>query len=547
MTGFNKSTAVLRSVFAATTFSMLLLNSMGAVANAETVRTGVVQINDGPIRGYKSEGVDIFLGIPYAAPPIGPLRWMSPQPVNPWHKVLDALAFGNTCVQTNALEGFAAPSNHEDCLYLNVFAPAYTDDDRESHREGSGKRPVMVWLHGGGNIDGESNDYDATKLARDGGVVVVTLNYRLSVFGFLAHPALDSEGHAAANYGLMDQQFALSWVQRNIAVFGGDPQDVTIFGESAGGFNVLANIASPTASGLFQRAIVESGAYSVTQATLAQAEGVGTAFATAVGCPDQTAACLRSLSVQDIINKGSDYTGGVLGLPGQAVIAIDGTILAQSIVDTLKSGQFNRVPVNNGTNRDEATWLVAVEELATGHIMTAVDYPNAILGYFGAANGPLVLVRYSLAAYNSPSEAYAAAITAAFFACPARRINRLLVKYVPTYGYEFADETAPSSPPPVSFPYGAAHTFEMQYLFPHYHGAAGIVNNLNPAQARLSDQIVSYWTRFAKSGNPNSDETPDWPRYDAALDQYQSLQLPIPSTTSAFADEHDCEFWDSLP
>ena len=277
MISFNKSTTVLRYFLASTVFSMLLLNSTGAVADAEIVRTGVVQIKDGPIRGYKSDGVDIFLGIPYAAPPIGPLRWMPPQAVDPWHKVLDALAFGNTCVQTNTLGTFAAPSNHEDCLYLNVFAPALGDDDNEGHHEGSVKRPVMVWIHGGGNFDGESNDYDARKLARDGGVVVATLNYRLNVFGFLAHPALDSEGHAVANYGLMDQQFALRWVQGNIATFGGDPRNVTIFGESAGGFDVLANMVSPTAKGLFHRGIVESGAYSLTQGTLTQAEAAGTA------------------------------------------------------------------------------------------------------------------------------------------------------------------------------------------------------------------------------------------------------------------------------
>jgi para-nitrobenzyl esterase len=548
MTGFNKDTSVLRYFFASTMFSMLLSNSTGAAADAEIVRTGVVQINDGPIRGYKSEGVDIFLGIPYAAPPVGALRWMPPQPVDPWRKVLDALAFGNTCVQTNTLGGFAAPSNHEDCLYLNVFAPPLGDDDKDGHDEGSRKRPVMVWIYGGGNFDGESNDYDARKLARDGGVVVVSLNYRLNVFGFLAHPALDSEGHAAANYGLMDQQFALRWVQRNIAAFGGDPRNVTIFGESAGGVNVMANMASPTAKGLFHRGIVESRAVRP-QPTLAQAEAVGTAFAAAVGCLDQTAACLRSLSVQEIIGNGSNFLGAAPSPAGAAsptLGIIDGTILTQSTTDALKSGQFNQVPVINGTNRDEWRWFVGQTELATGHIMTAADYPDSILGFFGATNGPLVLAQYPLAAYNSPSEAFAAAVTAGFIACPARRINRLLVKYVPTYGYEFADETAPSSSPPVSFPYGTAHTYEIQYLFPHYHGATGIVNNLNPAQERLSDQMVSYWTTFAKSGNPNSEETPDWPRYDATLDQYQSLQLPIPFTTSAFAGEHDCDFWDSL-
>src|SRR5882672_47934 len=499
----------------------------------------VIQTNEGPVRGLIKNGVGIFLGIPYASPPIGDLRWRPPQPIAGWNRVLDALAYGNTCVQTNTLGTFAAWSDHEDCLYLNVFTPTLGQADRDGHHEGRGKRPVMVWIHGGGNFDGESNDYDARKLAKDGGVVVVTLNYRLNVFGFLAHPALDSEGHAAANYGLMDQQFALRWVQRNIAAFGGDSRNVTIFGESAGSFNVLANMASPTAKGLFHRGIVESGAYSLRQSTLTQAEATGAAFAAAVGCPEQTAACLRSLSVQDIISKGSSYQSGV-------PIAIDGTILTQSIGDALKSGQFNQVPVINGANREEWRWFAGQTELATSHVMTAADYPNSIAAFLGAVNAPLIIAQYPLSAYSSPSEAFAAAVTAAFFDCPVRRVNRLLVKYVPTYGYEFADETAPSSSPPVSFPYGAAHTYEIQYLFPLYHGAAGIVNTLNPAQTRLSDQMVSYWTTFAKTGNPNSEETPEWPRYDATLDQYLSLQLPIPVTTSAFAAEHDCDFWDSL-
>jgi len=537
MNGSSKSTTVLCCWLAAAMSSMLPLQSTGAPSDQNITYTGVVQIKDGPVRGYESQGVDLFLGIPYASPPIGPLRWRPPQPFARWHKVRDALAFGNTCVQTNTLGTFAAPSTHEDCLYLNVFTTARGENGDGRRREGTS--PVMVWIHGGGNFDGESNDYDARTLARDGNVVVVTLNYRLNVFGFLAHSALDSEGHAAANYGLMDQQFALKWVQRNIAAFGGDPDNVTIFGESAGGFNVLANMASPTAKGLFHRGIVESGAYSLEQTPLVQAEATGTAFSVAVGCLDQTAACLRSLSVQDIISRGSGYTTGV-------PIAIDGTILTQSLGDAFKSGQFNQVPVVNGANREEWRWFLGQTELTTGHVMTAADYPNSVLAFFGATNGPLVLAQYPLAAYDSPSEAYAAAATADFFDCPVRRVNRLLAKYVPTYGYEFADETAPSSSPAVSFPYGAAHTYEIQYLFAQYHGAAGIVNHLNPAQARLSDQMVSYWTTFAKSGNPNSEGAADWPQYDATLDQYQSLQLPIPVTTSAFAAEHHCDFWDSL-
>jgi len=438
-------------------------------------------------------------------------------------------------VQTNTLGVFAAPSDNEDCLYLNVFTS--TDEG------GQTTRPVMVWIHGGGMFDGESNDYDATKLVRQGGVVVVTINYRLNIFGFLAHPALDWEGHAFGNYGLMDQQFALEWVRRNIHAFGGDPNKVTIFGESAGGFSVLANMASPTAKGLFQRGIVESGAYTITQTlpTLQRAEAYGQQFATAVGCGDQTAACLRSLSVQTIINRGSAYTG-------TANPMVDGAILPQPITDALTRGEFNHVPVINGTTRDELRWFVGLTEGATGHVLTAADYPVLMTALVGAANAPRLLARYPLADYDSPSLAYGAAWTDQLMACPARRLDGMLAPQVRTFGFEFADRTAPFYFPAASFPYGAAHTLEIQYLFPLYHGGQGVPQPLNPAQGRLSDEMVSYWTRFAETGNPSSVGTADWPRYRTRNEEIQSLRLPRAATISAeeFADDHKCDLWDSL-
>ncbi len=498
---------------------------------------GIIETADGPVRGVEQDGVRRFLGIPYAAPPVGDLRWRPPQPPAKWVTPLDAVVFGHTCVQTNTLGVFAAPSDQEDCLYLNVFTPA--------NERGQQTRSVMVWIHGGGLFDGESNDYDASKLVRDGDVVVVTINYRLNIFGFLAHPALDWEGHPFGNYGLMDQQFALKWVQRNIHAFGGDPNKVTIFGESAGGFSVLANMASPTARGLFHRGIVESGAYTITalgQPQLLQsAEEYGEQFAAAVGCPDQTATCLRSLSAQAIIDRGSAYTG-------TAIPMVDGTILPQTVTDALRFGQFNRVPVINGTTRDELTWFVGITELATGHVLTAADYPAVITQLVGAANAPLALARYPLTAYDSPSLAYAAAFTDQLMACPARRLDRMLAPHVRTFGFEFADRTAPFYFPAASFPYGAAHTLEIQYLFPLYHGGQGVARPLNQAQERLSDQMVSYWTRFAETGNPSSHDAPDWPRYKMQNEELQSLRLPNAVTISAeeFAYDHKCDLWDAL-
>src|SRR5262245_30829179 len=254
----------------------------------------VVATDKGPVRGVATGEVQAFLGIPYAAAPIGDLRWRPPQEHAAWQGVRDASELGAHCPQLASPYG--RPSTSEDCLFLNVFAPGKTNQGRPH------LLPVMFWIHGGGLVLGLSDGYDPAKLvAQD--VVVVTINYRLGELGFLAHPALAAESPtgAAGNYGLMDQQAAMRWVQRNIRAFGGDPDNVTIFGESAGGCGVPSRLASPLAAGLFDKAIVESGAYWLVQPTLAMAEADGTAFATRAGCSAQTAACLRSLSVSAIL------------------------------------------------------------------------------------------------------------------------------------------------------------------------------------------------------------------------------------------------------
>ena len=236
----------------------------------------------GAVRGKTVAATDEFLGIPYAAPPVGALRWQPPRPAAPWHGVRQAVSYAQHCPQPSSPFGAAGAS--EDCLYLNVFAPAGA---RASNL------PVMVWVHGGSLRTGESDDYNPAGLVRDG-VVVVTINYRLGALGFLADAALASRpGGPSGNYGLMDQQAALRWVQRNIRGFGGNPGDVTLFGESAGGLSTLSQLVSPGARGLFQRAIVESGTYQLTQQPLAAAEAAGQAFAAKAGCAANVANAAR--------------------------------------------------------------------------------------------------------------------------------------------------------------------------------------------------------------------------------------------------------------
>jgi para-nitrobenzyl esterase len=506
-------------------------------------RTEIIRTGEGPVVGFIKNGMRQFLGIPYAAPPIGNLRWQPPQQPASWTTPFEAFAFGKTCAQSVTLHGFAAPSENEDCLFLNVFGPV-----RQTR---SLKRPVMVWIHGGGLFNGASNDYDPTKLVQEGDVIFVSMNYRLNVFGFLAHPALDKEGHEAGNYGIMDQQLALKWVQQNIEAFGGDSKNVTIFGESAGGISVWAHLASPRSAGLFQRAIVESSnSGSANTATLESREALGQDFARAIGCSVQTVACLRSVSVPTILAANiPDNTarGGKFSFDPQTSPVADGIILPRPLRTAFSTGEFNHVPIMNGTNRDEYTWFQALAELNSGRIVTASEYATSVAAAFGA-NAPAVLNRYPLSNYQTPSNALAAAIGDRIMICGSRRATRSVSRFVDTYAYEFNVRDTPIATPLVSFPYFAAHTGEIPYLFPGFHGATGPLHELNKAQMRLATQIVQYWTTFARTGTPNSKKlkSPSWPRYEDRLDNYQRLELPVPVTFRGITEEHQCEFWDNI-
>jgi para-nitrobenzyl esterase len=394
----------------------------------------------------------------------------------------------------------------------------------------------MVWIHGGALVSGESNDYDSTQLVEDG-VTVVTINYRLGALGFLAQPGLADANGQSGDYGLMDQQAALRWVQRNIANFGGDPRNVTIFGESAGGLSTLAQVASPQARGLFERAIAESGSYNLTQASLATAETAGAAFAAKAGCASQTAACLRSLPVSTILadQDASGYTPN-----------INSEVLPETLGTAFATGNFNRVPIINGTNHDEYRLFVALSELA-GNPVTASNYQSMISATLDvpAAVAAVIAAQYPLSAYPSPPIALGAVGTDAIFACPALTIDQSVSRYVPTFGYEFNDENAPENfLPPVSFPYGAAHATEIQYLMAL--PTAAFPGTLSAQQQQLAAIMKGYWTNFAKRGSPASFGTPFWPLFSALTQKIQSLVPPAPQTETDFATTHNCAFWAAL-
>lgn len=505
---------------------------LAAISAQAADMAGVVTIKDGPVQGVVQGPVVEFLGIPYAAPPVGDLRWRPPQAPQPWTHVLHATHFGNTCPQENR-GVFASPSNTEDCLYLNIFAP-------KAPAAHGRRRAVMVWIYGGGLFAGESNDYDAAKLAAQGDVVVVTFNYRIGALGFFSHPAINGEGHPFANYGIMDQQFALYWVKQNIATFGGNPNNVTIFGQSGGGTAVMANLVSPRSAGLFQRAINESGTHIVPMPQDAALKA-GQAFATAAGCTDQSAACLRALPIDKVLS--SQRANVALIAPDFPVV--DGTIIPDTAFHAFSSGAFNRVPILTGLVRDEQAFFLP--ETNGGPALTAEGYARDIAS-FGAGNVDKLTAKYPLAAYDSPSLADIA-MQEGFKACTARQLDRAWSKYVPVYAYQFNDRTAPTYFRKLSYPMRAYHTSELQYLFVAFHGGQGTPHPLNAAQSKLSDDLIAYWSSFARSGTPSLPAgagAPRWARYSPKADAVQILDLPKPSVTKGYGTQYDCALWDSV-
>jgi para-nitrobenzyl esterase len=502
---------------------------------------GVVPTDKGPVRGVETQAVNKYLGIPYAAPPVGDLRWRPPQAPARWHGPRDATAFANHCPQEASPFGFE--SDTEDCLYLNVFTPNKHARGHGRGHDKSKERPVMVWLHGGGLTVGESNDYDPTRLVKQG-VIVVTVNYRLGYLGFLAHPALSAEsaGQGSGNYGLMDQQAALRWVQRNIKKFGGDDDNVTIFGQSAGGLSVHSHLVSPTARGLFDRAIAQSGAYTTDLPSLPAAESSGTAVAQNFGCPDQSAACLRATPLQTILDVQPETAGAI-------VPNIDGNVLTNSIGSALASGNFNRVPVIEGSTHDEFTIFEALYVESLVGEVTPFFYPlvvNVLDATLGLAPTPeQILAEYPLSDHPSPGEAISAIGTDAIFACPARRTAGWLSEFVRTYQYELDDPNAPQIfVPPANIPFGSYHAADVLYLFDSE--LRGGHAPFTADQEALAGAMVGYWTSFARGGDPNRTGLPQWPGYTVASDTHMSLQPPTPQAETGFAADHNCAFWDSF-
>src|SRR5512133_2975789 len=508
-----------------------------AASGAATVGTGsapggsapIVRTDSGAVRGVAVTGGYVFRGLPYAAPPTGDLRWRAPRLPASSRGVRDATQYAASCPQQPS--GFAGPGPFsEDCLYLNVSTPTVR---RQA------QRPVLVWIHGGGFTQDASRNYDASKLSA-AGIVAVTINYRLGALGFLAHPALASRPDGpAGNYGLMDQQAALRWVRANIATFGGDPRDVTIAGQSAGGVAVLAHLVSSRSRGLFQRAIVQSGAFALNQVSLADAETFGTDFAASAGCSDQTATCLRHVPVEKLVGT----------FPGAAIPGVvDGKVLTESIGTALGAGRFARVPIVNGMNHDEEWIFVAGLGVAVSGGMfvlapapTPAPYESVIGSVLGvpAARASAIAAEYPLGAYPAAILALSTLVADANFACPALQVDRwTTARHVPTFAYQFNDDTAPQLFAGPKLPPIATHSSEIQYLFDQPN--APYPATLNTGQEQLASSMLSAWVNFAAHGDPSSAAVP-WPSFNAGSDVL-SLAQPQPQVDASFASTHHCAF-----
>ena len=501
--------------------------SGGGGTTTTSADPSVVETDHGKVQGVITAGTRAFLGVPFAAPPVGALRWKAPAPAAAWGDIKDATKKGLPCPQLDSLTGKPKAAASEDCLHLNVWTP-----------EKASGAPVMVWIHGGGFTIGSGGEitYDGAALSAATGAVVVTLNYRLGPLGFLAHPALTSEdaGHPSSGmYGFEDQRAALSWVKDNAAAFGGDPERITLFGESAGAISTCLHLLSPKSQGLFHRAVVQSGACSLAGGTQASAELQGGDLAAAVGCADPPKAleCLRGKPPEELLLALPEKPGEI-GPGGAAWVPIvDGYNMPEQPAALLASGSFTKVPTILGTNADEGTIFFFIGLSAKDE----TEYLDLMSGIW-PGHGADIVARYPAATFGSARAAAIAAIGDGMFVCPGRRTARALAAAgASVYRYDFRH--APKALIP---DLGAFHSAEVPFIFGNPY--LGIV--LDEEEQKLQAAMRGYWARLAASGDPNNGGAPAWPSYEEATHEHLALDLAI--STESGLKESECDFWDPI-
>ncbi|MGC9439016.1 carboxylesterase/lipase family protein [Streptomyces sp. WG5] len=497
----------------------------------------VVRTDKGPVRGTAAGAVRTFQGIPYAAPPTGERRWAPPAPARRWHGVRDATEPGAACPQTGAVPPAGPASSTEDCLFLDVTTPRAASDR---------PRAVMVYLHGGDHTDGAGAMHGARRLAAQGDVIVVTVNYRLGALGYLAHPDLERRGESG-NYGFLDQQAALRWVERNAAAFGGDPENVTLFGESAGATSTCAHLVAPSSAGLFDRVVLQSGACLRAEATRERADALGQGEDAAEAIEERITESGGTSDWRTADPRHLVYDFGQTPYPYGPVYG--GELLPRTPQEAITTGRFNKVPVLQGINREEGRAMVYGAELAKRYAtrdpeatLDEADYRARLEEDLGPEKAAAVAARYPVSAYDgSPALALSAVLTDADQARYTVDTGRALARAVRTYTYEFADRETPwyadaETYAKPSFPMGAAHTFELPYLFELTE-----FDPLTEPQRALSDAVIRIWSDFARRG-----EAP-WKATTPSALNARSLASGTGGIRPVdFAKDHQYDFWKSL-
>ncbi|MDI9930269.1 carboxylesterase family protein [Rhodococcus sp. IEGM 1354] len=515
---------------------VLILVLTGCSSNAESDTAPVdIATTTATVHGLTTETTREFLGIRFAEPPVGDLRWAPTQPLPTSDADVDATAPGSQCPQAAGLPGVTSSSD-EDCLFLNVTTPLKRSVE---------PLPVMVWWHGGGFTTGSGSAYDAQRMASEGNVIVVTANYRLGMLGYFGLPNLTGSG----NFGLADQIESLRWVNDNAVAFGGDPSNITVFGQSAGGMSTCALLTSPVAEGLVDKAAIMSGSCALDFPAdavfpgvppqrpfvpLAINESVGSDVAQQLGCAGADAVeCLRALPVDALVGKGENFGFDV---------AFGTDLLPEDPRTVVQSGGALPIPVISGGTAAEQRSFVGGAVLAEKASITADTYPKLLADAFGS-DAARVADLYPLQNYPSAALAWAAATTDAGWSCPTYRNNRALGKNAPVYSYEFADTSTVdvNGVGSSGVPQDAAHASDMPYLFDL--GGENLLKT--PAQQDLARRMIEYFTSFAHTGTPSADGGPQWPRTtDTSIPVLRFVSDNI-SVIDADA-EHHCDFWNSL-